>query len=89
MCMLLLHDFEVDFTLLNHNLHSVFHKAAVKGNIDVCRWLLESSGINPGDIAKLLRADKAGNHPSELARLEGHTELSHLLATAEERNGCD
>ena len=55
----------------------------------MCRWLLESSGINPGDIAKLLRADKAGNHPSELARLEGHTELSYLLATAEERNGCD
>jgi ankyrin repeat protein len=83
MCVLLLREFEVDFTLLNHNLHSVFHKAAVKGNEEVCRWLVAASGIPEDALAKLLRADKAGNRPSELARLEGHDKLSGFLAGVE------
>lgn len=85
MCVILLREFDVDFTLLNHNLHSVFHKAAVKGNIEVCHWLDGASGIPPSTLGKLLRADKAGHCPSELARLEGHDELSRFLQELEIR----
>jgi ankyrin repeat protein len=41
MCEALLQEFHLDFTLLNHNGHSVFHKAAVKGHFNVCCWLLK------------------------------------------------
>ena len=87
MCKLLLYDFKLDFTLLNHNMHSVFHKAAVKGNIGVCTWLLEDSHI-PGEVlALLLGPDKSGNTPSELARLEGFDKLSAYLSLAESGGG--
>ena len=80
-CTALLNDFHLDFTLLNHNGHSVFHKAAVKGHYNLCKWLLEtgkdaSFGVK---LETLLQPDKGGCTPSELARLEGFLDLSKML----------
>ena len=99
MCEALLQEFHLDFTLLNHNGHSVFHKAAVKGHFNVCCWLLKmgrsgmfdpsSDGGGDGDgggfvLSSLFQKDKGGCAPSEMARLEGHMELAEMLLVVEQ-----
>ena len=32
----------LDLKLLNKNKHSALHKAAVKGKLDICEWLLST-----------------------------------------------
>ena len=74
----------LDLTLKNNNGHSAVHKAAVKGRLDVCKWLLESSEHGGGGLsADHLKADGDGNTPSEMARIEGFAELASFLKNKE------
>jgi ankyrin repeat protein len=78
MCCMLLEEFNLNFALLNHNGHSVFHKAAVKGHAAVCHWLLvigKEGKLGVDHVGELLQPDKGGCTPLEMARLEGHTEV--------------
>ena len=87
-CRMLLEEFCLDFTLLNHNGHSVFHKAAVKGHEELCQWLLVvgRKGLLGVEIATLLLPDKGGCTPSEMARLEGHLNVSKMLLDDVDKN---
>lgn len=67
----------LDLKLLNHNGHSALHKAAAKGQVSVCQWLVEEAGLG----ADHLKADQDGDAPSEIARMEGFDMLSLWLGS--------
>ena len=84
MCEMLLNEFQLDFTLLNYNGHSIFHKAAVKGNTDLLKWFLIKGsngelGMKSKELNVLLQPDKGGCTPSEMARLEGYQDIVDLF----------
>eukprot|EP00958_Prasinococcus_capsulatus_P009062 scaffold888_cov569-Prasinococcus_capsulatus_cf.AAC.15 len=66
----------LDMHLVNRNGHSALHKAAVKGNRDVCEWLLSDEvGLGKDHM----RADSDGNTPASMAQAEGFAELALWL----------
>ena len=76
-----LHSRGLDVKLLNHNGHSAVHKAAVKGQVDVCKWLLTTGGLT-----KLqLQPDQDCNTPSRMARCEGFVDLADWLSVQEQQ----
>jgi ankyrin repeat protein len=76
-----LHAQGLDLGVLNHNGHSVLHKAAQKGRAEACDWLLRHAGLGK----RHMRADSDGNTPARMAAAEGHAELAQWLqARAEE-----
>lgn len=72
-----LRDRGLDLHLLNRNGHSALHKAAVKGNVATCEWLLAAHGGGLG--IRHLQGDQDGNTPSRMARFEGFVELAQAL----------
>lgn len=75
-----------NMTLINNNGHGVLHKAAQRGQKDVCSWFFEhwtqwdarqSTDLDP------LGPDTEGYCPSDLAGMEGHEDLARELASAE------
>jgi ankyrin repeat protein len=72
----------VPFDLINANGHSCLHKAAQRGNRDVCEWLL--SRPNLGLTRAHARPDAEGYDPAGLALVEGFTDVAHWL-TARQR----
>jgi len=65
----------LDLGLLNYNGHSALHKAAVKGQLAACKWLLEEAGLGIVHLAP----DADGNTPAEMARLEGYDDVFQYL----------
>lgn len=61
--------------LCNKNGHSALHKAAVKGQRGACEWLVSRGGLG---LAQM-QPDKDGNRPSDMARLDGFSELAVWL----------
>mmetsp|Transcript_9995 Transcript_9995/g.32776 ORF Transcript_9995/g.32776 Transcript_9995/m.32776 type:complete len:511 (-) Transcript_9995:897-2429(-) len=70
----------LDLKIINHNNHSLVHKAAQKGRVACVRFLLAPTpeGAGLGDAAHLA-CDAEGNDPAKIARAEGHAELADLL----------
>ena len=66
----------VTLGLNNYNGHSAIHKAAVKGNEEVCRWLLCEGGLL---AERHMGADGDGNTPASMAASEGHESLALKL----------
>ena len=54
------------------------HKAAVKGHLAACRYLVEEAGLG----GQHMRADGDGNTPADMARLVGHGECAAWLEAA-------
>ena len=77
----------LDFLILNSNGHSAVHKAAIKGNIDACRWLLDpmGGGLSHG---KHCLPDKEGWTPHRLALDNGHIELATFLLRIKDEYTC-
>lgn len=71
-----LRDLGLDLGLLNRNGHSALHKAANKGRLEVCQWLLGEGGLVP---ERHMLADMDGNTPSLMARFDGHTAVADYL----------
>jgi hypothetical protein len=71
-----LRELGLDLALKNNNGHSALHKAAVKGRRGACEWLVRVAGLSLPHMGP----DGDGNTPAEMARLEGHVELSEWLA---------
>lgn len=69
----------LDIGVINNNGHSALHKAAIKGQSRVCGWLLNEECLG----LKHLQADRDGNTPAVMARLEGHTDLADALDSAQ------
>ena len=68
----------LDIGVLNCNGHSALHKAAVKGNAQICEWLLGEGRLGLHHLA----ADGDGNTPALMARLDGHERLAEDLDAA-------
>ncbi|RHZ03620.1 hypothetical protein DYB37_010945 [Aphanomyces astaci] len=74
-----LHCQQLDFALINRNGHSALHKAAIKGHLEACRWLLDVAGLGWNHMQK----DEDGFTPQRFAMENGHVELGAYLAQAE------
>ena len=73
-------------TLRNNNGHGVLHKAAQRGQGDVCLWFLdECDHVGESEVGKIdqFGPDAEGYCPSDLAGMEGHESLARKLAVAE------
>ncbi len=67
----------LDFSILNKNGHSALHKAAIKGNMDACKWLMSPDG---GSLeGRHCQPDDGGFAPSTFAINNGFPELSLML----------
>jgi ankyrin repeat protein len=83
LCRYLLH-LGLDFSLLNANGQGCLHKAAQRGNRDVCEWLLGPEVAFAANGAKVLGPNSAeGSRPSSLARFAGHGDLATWLSEKE------
>ena len=71
----------LDIGILNCNGHSALHKAAVKGNANICEWLLAGGRLGLRHLAP----DGDGNTPALMARLDGHVRLAEDLDAAASR----
>jgi hypothetical protein len=72
-------------SLVNNNGHGVVHKAAQRGQRDVCVWFFENI-VAPScaeAALKLVGPDTEGYCPSDLAGMEGHEDLARWLALNE------
>ncbi|CAE8629330.1 unnamed protein product [Polarella glacialis] len=65
----------LDLHVLNNNGHSALHKAAVKGQGQVCEWLLEDAGLG----LPQMQPDSDGNTPAIMARCGGFEALARRL----------
>lgn len=66
----------VPFNLVNANGHSTLHKAAQRGNQEICEWLLTHGDLT----SRHVQPDQEGYTPSALAKVEGFAELAEWLA---------
>jgi ankyrin repeat protein len=75
-----LHDFGVNFTLINHNGQGCLHKAAQRGHEQMCKWLVQKIGLEP-----LHFKPNSGEQstPSTLAKYAGHDRLAEWLLAEE------
>eukprot|EP00434_Breviolum_minutum_P005568 symbB.v1.2.004911.t1/scaffold263.1/size248082/12 len=68
----------LDLGILNSNGHSALHKAAVKGNHQVCEWLLDHGGL--GELQ--MKPDADGNTPAIMVpQLSFHARLTSSCQT--------
>ena len=76
---------QCDLYLVNNNGHGVLHKAAQRGQQDICSWFLENSISKTSalDGLKLVGPDTEGYCPSDLAGMEGFETLARMLASSE------
>jgi len=75
--------------LVNSNNHGVLHKAAQRGNEDVCKWFVSSTlcattGISQQTMLSLIGPDSDICCPSDLAGMAGHQDLAEWIANQEE-----
>jgi hypothetical protein len=72
-------------SLVNNNGHGVVHKAAQRGQRDICVWFFENivalSCVDAG--LKLVGPDTERYCPSDLAGMEGYEDLARWLALNE------
>jgi ankyrin repeat protein len=71
---------------VNNNGHGVLHKAAQRGQQDIVEWFIKMVLESTKEVNKLLALigpDTEGYCPSDLAGMEGHSDLAVLLAITE------
>jgi hypothetical protein len=81
---------------VNHNGHSVLHKAAQRGQFTVGEWFVQDciGDVNAAsvkgieDILTLVGPDVEGYCPSDLAGMEGHVGFAKFLAKVEMEICC-
>jgi hypothetical protein len=74
-----------NLSLVNHNGHGVLHKAAQRGQQDVCRWFFKNfvTSSSAKTALKLVGPDPEDYCPSDLAGMEGYEDLARFLALSE------
>jgi ankyrin repeat protein len=77
----LLSKLRVDFNIFNENGQGVLHKAAQRGKLDVCQWLMKANKLGSGvHLSKHFQPTKTEQStPSELATYAGNEELARWL----------
>jgi hypothetical protein len=74
-----------NITLVNHNGHGALHKAAQRGQREICEWFFASviDGLSDTSAAmQLVGPDTEGYCPSDLAGV-AHESLAEWIATRE------
>jgi Ankyrin repeats (3 copies) len=75
----------------NHSGHGVLHKAAQRGNFELCKWFVEErlcvwvSSLTGASLLDLIGPDNDGCVPSDLAGMEGHVDLAIYLTDQEQK----
>mmetsp|Transcript_9350 Transcript_9350/g.14515 ORF Transcript_9350/g.14515 Transcript_9350/m.14515 type:complete len:140 (+) Transcript_9350:167-586(+) len=73
-----------DLFHINENGHGILHKAAQRGNLDLCKWIVHSIVSKCVNVSlRLVGPDKEVCTPSDLAGMEGHYELAQFIAKSE------
>jgi len=78
--MQMLQEFQIDMTSLNDNGQGCLHKAAQRGNEDVCKWLVENVTLGKEHF---MPNHAERSPPSQLAYFSGNTELANWLSKLE------
>lgn len=81
-----LHQAGMDFYTVNSNGHSALHKAAQRGSITVCKWIVDTFLLQESDDPKgliFIEPDAEGHCPSDLCCMDGYKELAEWMKTIE------
>ncbi|KAL7452546.1 hypothetical protein ACHAWC_007684, partial [Mediolabrus comicus] len=75
----------LDFYTVNSNGHTALHKAAQRGSITACKWIVDTFMRDFCDPKALLfiGPDAEGHCPSDLSSMDGHKELAEWMITIE------
>jgi len=73
-----------DINCINFNGHSVLHKSAQRGNQHFCKWIIcRFERSKAANSLSLISPDAENCCPSDLAGMEGHSQLAEWLARQE------
>lgn len=75
----------LDFYTVNSNGHTALHKAAQRGSITACKWIVDTFMQDFCDPNALIfiGPDAEGHCPSDLCSMDGHKELAEWMITIE------
>ncbi|GAX14156.1 hypothetical protein FisN_8Hh005 [Fistulifera solaris] len=79
----LLQDLKCPLNVVNYAQHGVLHKAAQRGNRDVCVWFVNFVMFHESEW-RLIGPDEDGCLPSDIAGMQGFEELAIYLMDQEE-----
>ncbi|GAX11918.1 hypothetical protein FisN_8Lh005 [Fistulifera solaris] len=80
----LLQNMECPLNVVNYAQHGVLHKAAQRGNRDICEWFVKFVLCLESDW-RLIGPDEDGCLPSDIAGMQGFGDLALYLMDQEER----
>jgi ankyrin repeat protein len=70
----------LDCSILNRNGHSALHKAAIKGRVEMCTWLLRPLKLSGGGLnLRHMQKDDEGFTPMTFASANGHVALGEFI----------
>eukprot|EP00510_Aplanochytrium_minuta_P006115 CAMPEP_0184015944 /NCGR_PEP_ID=MMETSP0954-20121128/6639_1 /TAXON_ID=627963 /ORGANISM="Aplanochytrium sp, Strain PBS07" /LENGTH=368 /DNA_ID=CAMNT_0026296879 /DNA_START=293 /DNA_END=1399 /DNA_ORIENTATION=+ len=82
MCSWIRTELSLPFESLNKEGHSIFHKAAFKGNVTILNWA--SKHLDVAEIKRGCRLDEKSQRPSDIAIRCGHNEYASLVTKFED-----
>lgn len=73
----------MDFYTVNSNGHTALHKAAQRGSITACKWIVDTFMQDDPKGMIFIGPDAEGHCPSDLCSMDGHKELAQWMQTIE------
>lgn len=73
----------MDFYTVNANGHTALHKAAQRGSMTACEWIVNTLMRDDPRGLVFIAPDAEGHCPSDLCSMDGHKELAEWLLSIE------
>jgi len=73
----------MNFYTVNANGHTALHKAAQRGSITACKWIVDTFMRDDPRVLIFIGPDAEGHCPSDLCSMDGHKELAEWMQTIE------
>ena len=73
----------MDFYTVNANGHTALHKAAQRGSMTACEWIVDTLMRDDPRGLVFIAPDAEGHCPSDLCSMDGHKELAEWLLSIE------
>ena len=73
----------MNFYTVNANGHTALHKAAQRGSITACEWIVDTFMRDDPRGLIFIGPDAEGHCPSDLCSMDGHKELAEWMQTIE------
>lgn len=73
----------LEFYTVNANGHTALHKAAQRGSITACKWIVDTFMQDDPRGMIFISPDAEGHCPSDLCSMDGHKELAEWMQTIE------